>query len=231
MSLVLYGNGVVDNRGSVGGSTYSRSRAGATIRAKTSPTQWKSDLRQQAKGKLATISQQWANILTDAERVAWNSFALITPSTNVFGQTTYLSGQSWFCKCNVNLLNAGATLLTAPPASPSVPGLISLTIVPDSSAGGSVGITYTDAGLPADFYLSMKFTQPISPGIYYVNNLLRQILYAHNQVSGFSITTPYTDRFPQVVYDAGRKVFALATIIDSTSGIESPPIMASGIVV
>lgn len=230
MSLVLYGNGIVDARGSVGGTTLSRSRGGASQRAKISPTQTRSEFRQISKGVLSTVSQRWENVLTAVERAAWNAFAVSNPSTNVFGQVVYLSGHMWFCKCNINLLSAGAAAITSPPISAGVPGPITFGITADSAGAGSISYTFTDAGQPADCYLKLRASGPVSVGITYANNIFRQIEYAHTPVSGTTVTTPYNSRFPGIIYSAGKQVFGLASFMDGASGIESPALIATAIV-
>ena len=230
MALALYGNGIIELRGTVGGTVYSRGRGGATLRAKTSPTQWRSNARQVSKGKLSAISGNWSTQLSDADRAGWNSFALVTPSTNVYGQTTYLSGHQWYCRCNINLYSAGAAAITTAPASATVPGLTGLTLTAASGGGGSITLTGTAGVLPAFWKARLKATGPISPGIYYVNNLLKEIEFMVFAGLLETVTTPYTNLFPNIVNSAGRKIFAFVTILDTTTGIESPGIIASGIV-
>jgi len=230
MSLVLYGNGVVDARGSVGGTVLSRGRGGATQRAKTSPTQWQSDRRQQSKAILSTVSGIWQSTLTQAQRAAWNSFALVTPSTNVFGQTTYLTGHQWFCKCSINLLIAGLPVNTGAPASATVPGPITLALTVTHTGVDAVSLAYTDAGAPAVNYLAIYACQPISPGISYVNSLFRQIKIVLDAGSPVGIAADYIARFPGFVYSVGRKVFVLLAYMDGATGIMSPALIANAVI-
>src|SRR6478752_1762055 len=128
MSLVLYGGGVIDNRGSISGNTFSRSKFGATIRAKTSPINIINAKTSQRRATLQSVAGLWGTLLTETERQQWNAFALLNPRTNVFGQIRYLSGMQWFTKLSINLVNANISVVTTPPSTGSYPAMNSLSI-------------------------------------------------------------------------------------------------------
>src|SRR5882724_6355282 len=144
MASVLYGNGIIDARGSVGGTVMTRGRSGATHKAKTSPVQPPSSVRNVKQGIFVTASRAWSLTLSAADRAAWNAFALVNPSTNAFGAKAYLSGFQWFCKCAMNKLAMNGSFNNTPPLSGSLSGPLSFSTVANSAAGGSLVLTWTD---------------------------------------------------------------------------------------
>lgn len=172
----------------------------------------------------------WASTLTAAERTAWNHFGLITPSTNVYGQTTYLSGHQWFCKCSINLLIAGLAVNTGAPATATVPGPTSLSVVATHTGVDSLALTYADAGAPASCYINLRVSQPISRGISYCNNEFRTLEIRGNPGSPYNPVALYLTRFPEFIYSIGRKIFVLLAYMDGATGIMSPAVIADAII-
>lgn len=230
MSLILYGNGVVDARGSVGGTTLSRSRGGASQRAKISPTQTRSPARQQAKMILNNISQQWGNVLSAGQRAAWNAFAIVNPSTNVFGQVTYLSGHMWFCKCNMNLANANVAAVLTPPLTASVPGPLSMSITSAHGPGSELIVTYDNTGSVPNNYVNIYASPPLSQGIAYCNNQFRKVVFSLDTGSPLNASSFYKPKFPGIVYSAGKQVFCLVNFMDGDSGVTSPGLIATAVI-
>jgi hypothetical protein len=229
MALVLYGGGIIDARGSVSGNTLSRSKFGSTMRAKTSPIIPVSTTRGGAQGLLVQLSRNWSILLNETERAMWNAFALVNPATNVFGQVSYLSGQQWYVRINANLTLVNGTLTTTPPATASYPGLTTLVVGTTGGTPGTIGISWTSdtpAGTPV---INFFATQNVSPGIFYVNSLLRRVNYVALSGTSADITGPYTTRFPNTNILTGKKIFVLANLIDQDSGASGPGIIASAI--
>lgn len=229
MSIVLLGGGILDKRGSVGGDTYSRSKFGATVRAKTSPINPKTNFQGQARCRLQGVSNMWSQVLTEIERMQWNAFALLNPQTNVFGQTSYLSGQQWFSKLSVNILQVGGTIVTTPPISGSYPALTSLAL---SATNGpdSILLSFT-YGAYTGTPMLYTFATPILPaGTFYANNKFRFVDSRALPGAFADVVTQWKARFVNVAPLIGTKVFVLAKVIDQDTGIDSPGIIASDIV-
>ena len=231
MSLVLYGGGVIDNRGSISGNTYSRSKFGATIRAKTSPVNVRNNNTTQARETLQSVTQTWRSALTEAQRQAWNAFALVNPRTNVFGNISYLSGMAWFTMLMVNMQNNGGAPYTAPPGTGSQVGLSTLSLTAVHGTPGTLTINYTHAVGAGSFDLHLFASPNVSPGISYANSILRDIGYVPLIASPGSngIVTQWSTRFHAANVLLGKKIFVLAQVIDTTTGVQSPGIIASTI--
>lgn len=226
MSLVLYGGGIIDNRGSVSGNTFSRSKFGATMRAKTSPVNPNTAKMGLAKSKLVTASRAWATVLTDAQRDTWNAWALTQPQTNVFGQVSYLSGQQWFTKLSVNLVNLGGAAITSPPTSSSYNGLITLTT--DATAAGTYNINVTYPANSGTPYFRIFSSWAISPGVRYAAKQLRDIGSTIASAGGAAspTTTPILSLFdaalPDAPFYAGAALFTFVMLQDQDTGVTSP---------
>lgn len=229
MSNVLYGGGVIDARGSVSGITMSRSRFGASHRAKVSPIQPQSPFQTEARNWLSNWSQTWSQVLTAAQRAAWNSYALTTPATNVFGQTSYLTGHQWFVRLNSNIQRCSGASILVPPAFTSMPGFTALSCTSSHVPGAVLRVFYAAPALPGTPYMYLFASQSLSPGIAYANNQLRFIGALPLAGSPINWEGSYLTRFRNVYPVGGRKTFILGTIVDQASGLQSAGFITSSI--
>ncbi len=131
--------------GSVGGMTYTRTRSGLTIRARSVPVQPTSVFRAAVQSSLATLSVLWSSTLTDAERLAWTTYAANSPYVNKLGDPLILSGQQMFIACNTPRLQAGIATVTTAPATFGLGSLQPLTVTMTAPVTGSVTFDPADA--------------------------------------------------------------------------------------
>lgn len=232
MALVLFGNGITDMRGSISGNTYSRSRFGASVRAKTSPVIPTSNFASASRSLLPSIAIDWSNLLTQTERAQWNAFALVNPAVNVFGQVSYLSGMQWYVKTQINVTISGGTRFTVPPIGGAQAGLLSLGVTAIHGSPGTLAVSYTHAVASGTALLHAFATINVNPGVYYVSSLLRDLGTFTLQASGgaTALITQWKARFENISLITGKKIFVLATVIEPTTGIQSAPIIGSDIV-
>lgn len=87
--------------GSFGGLTASHNKGGAYFRRRSVPTDPSSAFQAVIRDAFATLSQQWTNSLTPAQRTAWDDYAQQVAWTDTLGQTIQLSGQNHFIRANV----------------------------------------------------------------------------------------------------------------------------------
>lgn len=129
--------------GSLMGMTASHNRGGAYLRGRTIPTNPNTAQQQAVRNALSALQVRYAGVLTLAQRVAWQTYAVNTPVTNSLGDSILLTGQQMYVKCNTLRLQAGLTVVDAGPATT---GLISLTLpVPTiAAAGTTASIAYTN---------------------------------------------------------------------------------------
>jgi len=230
MSLVLYGGGIIDNRGSISGNTFSRSKFGATIRAKTTPINIRNEKTTQRRAFLQATAGQWSNILTETERQAWNAFALLNPRTNVFGQISYLSGMQWFTKCNAVLAQYGGAPVTTPPTTGSYPSITSLSVTATAGSPGALNVTWVNPTLPGTGTFEIWATPNLTPGTYYVNSKLRYV----DRIAGSSDTVDFEAgwhrTFGDIPFLAGSKIYILCHNLDTDTGVTSAGVFASCII-
>jgi len=93
--------------GSIGGMTASRNKGGAYFRARALPTNPNTPEQQAVRGFLGALANEWANILTPAQRVLWDFYAYNVPVINKVGDSINLTGQQMFIRSNVPRLQAG----------------------------------------------------------------------------------------------------------------------------
>ena len=102
MAKVRFGTGVAEIRGSVGGSVYSRTHAGAIVRNRIVPVNPNTQAQDDIRTLFATVAQLYTD-LTPAQRNAWDEFAQLVNVTNVFGESYVPTGRQMFQQCNMNI--------------------------------------------------------------------------------------------------------------------------------
>lgn len=132
---MLFKSGLVTQvSGSVGGITGSRNKGGFYLKARSVPTNPATPSQVAARLRFQTHSAAWTNLLTEAQRVAWNDYAEQLSWTNPLGDAIQLSGQNVFVGSNSVLEQGGLATLTAAPAITSQPALdVEYTGVSDDS--------------------------------------------------------------------------------------------------
>lgn len=109
MALVKYGAGVIDMRGSVAGTTFSKNRSGQYARARTKPVNPNTARQDDVRSALSLVTVRWAQTLTALKRTAWNLYASNVAMKNRLGETIYLSGFNHYIRSNVIRVLWGAT--------------------------------------------------------------------------------------------------------------------------
>lgn len=115
--LVKLGAVVAEARGSVGGAVFSRNRSGAYVRNRTKPVDPSTARQNAQRTRMSASVVQW-RALDEAERLAFNAKALVSPFVNRLGETINLSGMNLFMRSANLLAQAGIAPITVPPVSP-----------------------------------------------------------------------------------------------------------------
>lgn len=172
MATIRFGGGVSEIRGSIGGTTFSRTRAGAIARSRTKPVNTPSAARAAVRTLFGTVSKLWRD-LTDSQRTNWNTTAVSWPQVNKMGETYTPSGQALFNKLNNSLSLAGQPTIDAitPPVAFDIPDFALDTF---SKATGELSIIDS---IPAavDQKIVVSATPVVSSGVQNVDNLFKQI--------------------------------------------------------
>lgn len=120
--LIKFGGGVVDARGSIAGSTFSRNRSGAYARARVKPVNPNSDRQSDIRAIMSLTSAAYLDSASSVQRAEWGVFASNMPEKNKLGEDIRLSGFNQFVKTNVAARNAGLPMVVDGPTIFTKPG-------------------------------------------------------------------------------------------------------------
>jgi hypothetical protein len=93
--------------GSVGGMTGSHNAGGMYFRARAIPTDPATTFQNVVRGFMSQLSNLWVNILTPAQRTAWEDYAAAVPITDALGDPINIAGNAMYIRSNLPRLQAG----------------------------------------------------------------------------------------------------------------------------
>lgn len=214
--------------GSIGGTVYSRNRYGAYMRFRAVPITSTTSWAMNAKARFAAASQAW-QAESDADREAWNQFAIGNPVTDALGFQQELTGHAAYVGSYARLTLIGSTPLSVPPVEAPPASLLTMSITADLGVGG-MEITYTATPTGAADYLWIDGAIVNSAGVEYVENLYRYVgVSGAAEASPFDYETLFIARLgtPQV----DQTVHLRVGVIDSVTGLVSAKLTDSAVVV
>lgn len=202
--------------GSLAGCTFSRNRGGQYMRARVTPVNPNTTQQQFVRSLLAQLASVWSGVLTEAQRSAWETYALNVPLPDSFGDPRNVGGIGMFIRCNVPRLNAGDATLLLLPEAPTLYNLGDYTApVIDSAdaAASTLDITFTAADEWANEDLAAMLIcvgRPQNPGVNYFKGPYQFAAV----VLGDGTTPPtspvtVTSPFP---FAAGQRMFVYARV-------------------
>lgn len=100
MAIIQFGGGVAEARGSVGGTVFSRNKAGAYMRNRVTPVNPGSSFQQNVRFAVATLASRWVEILTPAQRAAWETYSANVLLPNSLGQPRDVGGIAMYIRSN-----------------------------------------------------------------------------------------------------------------------------------
>lgn len=228
MALVVPGPMAGQISGRVGSVVFSHNKGGPYIRNGTIPTTSYTEHAIAAKARMASASTAWQG-LTAAQRRSWKEWGLENPITNRVGHQITLSGISAYASINTRLALTGSALITVPPIDPAPLPLTALTLELDIGPG-DVAMSFTRTPIGGTELLWFTAAVMDSPAI---NNVQNQLRYCRNsapaQASPYDFESRIVDRLGVLVVDQTVHIFA--SVFDNTTGLLSPPLRASGLVV
>lgn len=218
---------IADIRNKLGGTVFSKNRAGQYMRTKVTPSNPQSLNQTLVRAHMAENSAYWRS-LTNDQRNGWNNLAEVVSATNIFGDAIKLTGMQLFCKLNNNLTNAGVAKITTAPAAPSPAN--SLTALELAMAEGPTAtITFAPTPVPAAHKLVIFATPGQSASrLFYKNKLCRIVNIAAATASPYDATAAYSNRYPDPA--VGQLVGMSAMLVNTTTGFASTPVSVSTIV-
>lgn len=100
--------------GTVGHTTFTRTRNGSIFKNKLTHYRMPTGRFLQQQAYVCAIAYAWAHTLTNPQRLAWNSYASTHPITKKCYFKVYLSAYVWFQKFNLPRLALGQDIALLP---------------------------------------------------------------------------------------------------------------------
>jgi len=191
MARVVYGQGVADLKGRIGGTIFSRNASGSYARNSNSPSFRRTQRRNNNLPDINTLSQLWF-FLEPEVRIDWNDFAAAHVWSNSFGIVHRPTGLNLFISLNSNRLDLNLTPFTAPPTYNATPATTAGAIWPEIN-GWNVDrdIYWEDTDLVTVF----NITTPMSIGSLYIKNKIRKIVTLQHPLNAKNPVQTYLDDY------------------------------------
>jgi hypothetical protein len=132
-----------DQSGSIAGVTASHNRGGAYYRNRAIPVNPNTTQQQAVRSYFSNAQAAWA-ALTNAQRIAWDAYALATPVTNSIGASVNAGGKGMFTRSLVPRLQASLTQVSAGPTTSGLPALTGPGITSITASSGIMITTFTN---------------------------------------------------------------------------------------
>lgn len=203
---------VAAGSGSMGGLTWSHNRGGQYVRSRVVPTNPRTSFQDTVRNTMSYLAAYWRDILTEAQRAGWATYAANVPVVNRLGATIFLTGQNMFIRSNApRISNTAGTINTLIATAPSIfnlgeVGQTALTNVDASSNNASINFDANDDWVSEDgAAMFVYLSRPLDPSI----NFFKGPYRLAGEILGDSTppTPPGTVTLPFPVV-AGQRVFA-----------------------
>ena len=207
--------------GSVGGLTYSHNAGGMYTRARATPTNPGTPFQAAVRQIMGDLAKRWTNVLTPAQRTAWELYAQNVPLINRLGESRSIPGLAMFVRCNTPRLQAALDVVDDGPSTYSLPNFTAPTMVVDE-ADQEAEMTFTDTDLWATEVggaMLLQLSRPQNPAIRYFKNPYR---FA-GLIAGAVIppTSPEVIAVPFPVVE-GQKVFGFVRVCRADGRLSEP---------
>lgn len=227
LKVKMSGVGIVEARGKLGGTVFTKNRSGAACRVKVTPVNHQSPDQQEVRVNFGGRSSAFRS-LTQDQINAWNEAAASGfPITNIWGDPVHLTGANLYTSLNLNLAIVGVAAISDPPSAGTVSSPTGL--APAGLAGAATLFANAAFGpasdvVPANTALAVFATAPVSRGVSFVKSKYRLIdfLDAAEDTGTTNLNTAYSDKFGALV--AGQKIYMQVVAINKTTGQAGPPL-------
>jgi len=160
---------IADASGSIGTTTYQRTRAGLIIRARVTPANPATARQVTARNALSTLTTAWGTDLTEEQRTAWSNLAAQAVHHTRPSVAFVPDGKALYIRNNMDSAIRGVTRYDTPPPTLEVPVLTSLT-ASGSVSGTSFGATLAASSYPTGLLYIILTSGNLSPGRSAPNN-------------------------------------------------------------
>ena len=210
MALIQVGGGVSVISGKIGGWVFARGPSGPYIRNFVIPIDPNSARQQVVRFAVAQLSTRWTEVLTDAQRAAWATYAGNVQLPNRLGAMRNISALAMYTRCNVPRLTCVAPVTGVEDDAPAIFDIGTYTApaigtVSESADTVSWGFTATDDwAIEVGGAMYVFASRPQNPTINYFDGPYRACGTIPGAVS--PPTSPQVINLPFPI-EAGQKVF------------------------
>lgn len=177
--------------GSLGGITFSHNRGGAYMRVRATPTNPNTVQQQAVRSAMASLATRWNDILSAAQRAAWDTYAFNVPLPNALGDPVNVGGVGMFMRSNVPRIQVALPIVDDGPTlfnlgEMGTPTILSVTATTNIA---SIGFVDTDEWVDEDDSALLIYNgRSQNPGI----NFFKGPYQFADKVVGDAITPPTT---------------------------------------
>lgn len=223
MALVLPGAGIAGISGSIGGTTFAKNRSGLYMRNRTKPVNPNSTRQQQVRQAVALGTTRWSQVLTAAERAAWNLFAASVVMKNRLGQDIKLTGQNHYLRSFTVLNQIGETPVDPGPTAFELPEQDTTLAIAISAATQTVSVTFDATAVWANedaAFLQVAMGTPQNPQREFFGGPWRYM----DVVAGDGTTPPTSPASMAAPFAvaAGQRVWVKARIVRADGRVSEP---------
>jgi hypothetical protein len=206
----------------------SRNKGGLYLRSRAIPTNPNSPQQQAVRGIMAALVNHWATTLTEAERVAWNTYAANVTVIDAMGEPHYIPGISHYVRSNVPRVQAGLPRVDPGPTVFNTGGFSNPTFTFTATTSKlNVAFTNTDDWANEDFAAMLVFSSRQQQNT--INFFKGPYRFA-GTILGDSTTPPTSPAAKDAAFPvaAGNRCFA-RIIVTSADGRLSLPFRGFGL--
>jgi len=212
--------------GSVGGLTLSRNRGGMYFRGRSVPTNPNTPAQQAIRSAAAQLASAWRNILTEAQRAAWDLYAENVELPNSLGDPRNVGGVAMYMRANVPRIASGVAGLLRVDDAPIIfnlgdVGPLEVISATASTNVISLGFTDTDDWVDEDAAALLVYTSRAqNPSI----NYFKGPYGFAGAVEGDSVTPPTTPAAITGAFniDVGNRAFVFARVSRADGRLSTP---------
>ena len=222
MALVEFGAGISALRGSIGGWTFHKNRAGNIVRLRGGTPKRTTSKQDVAIGNHVSILSDWQEI-TPAEKSSWDAFANAHTKEDMFGDVRTLTGQNWFETVNLNRELVGNPRISSPPSFALPIGNTNFSLVVDET---QIEITKAAPLSPPDTGLIIRTTPPLTRSTTSLRSSLRLTdVLINAPFNPFNIANQWSFvhgcPWPTSAGNADFTIGVMLQLINKSSGITS----------
>lgn len=222
MGLVKFGQGVAKISGKVGGTVFAHNKGGTYARNFAVPTDPGSTFQNTVRQAMSALVERWGQILTQAQRDDWATYAANVTKLNRLGDPIHLPPIAWYTGCNTQRSQAGVAIADDAPTVFDRGEADSTLAVAASEATQQLSVTFDDALEwvdEDDGHLLVYASRPQSPATEFFKGPYRLA----GTIDGDSVTPPTTPATMAApfAFVEGQKIFT-RLVISRADGRYSP---------